>query len=206
MFDDGPREQTVDPASLSPLESYRLMTSAIIPRPIAWVSTVSRGGVHNIAPFSFFQGVSTSPPVISISIASGRKGAVKDTLGNINHSGEFSVSLVSWGNLKTMHQSSAPYPPESSEYDALEIPWLSCDELSVRRVRGAVSMECKLESTMAVGGATLVLGRVVRWHIPDELMVGGVVDPADLDPVARLGGGYAGIGEVIELVRAKVPE
>ncbi len=206
MFEEVSREQTVDPASLSALESYRLMTSAIVPRPIAWVSTVSKDGVHNIAPFSFFQGVSTSPPVISISIASGKKGAVKDTLRNINCSGEFSVSLVSWGNLESMHQSSAPYPPESSEYDALEIPWLRCDELSVRRVQSAVSMECKLESVLAVGGATLVLGRVVMWHIPDELMVAGVVDPTDLDPVARLGGGYAGIGEVVELGRARAPE
>jgi flavin reductase (DIM6/NTAB) family NADH-FMN oxidoreductase RutF len=182
------------------------MTSAIVPRPIAWVSTVSGEGVHNIAPFLVFQGVSTSPPIITISIASGKRGAEKDTLRNIKRSGEFSVSIVSWGNLKPMHQSSAPYPPERSEYDELDIPWLECEEVSVRRVVGAVAMECQLERTFAVGGSTLVLGRVVRWHIPDELMVGGAVDPTDLDPVARLGGGYAGIGEMVALERARVPE
>tara|TARA_B110000037_G_scaffold192072_1_gene226037 strand:- start:54 stop:371 length:318 start_codon:yes stop_codon:yes gene_type:complete len=105
-----------------------------------------------------------------------------------------------------MHQSSAPYPPEYSEYDELDIPWLKCDDLAVRRVVGAVAMECKFDRSIAVGNSTLVLGRVIKWHIPDELMVGDAIDPTDLDPVARLGGGYAGIGEVVELDRARVPE
>ena len=200
------REQSIEPSSLSRIESYRLMTSVVVPRPIAWVSTVSSEGVHNIAPFSFFQGVSTSPPIVSISIASGKRGTVKDTLRNIDCSGEFAVSLVSWKNIKPMHQSSAAYPPNISEYDELDIPWLACDDLSVRRVAGAVSMECKLERVVQIGGASLVLGRVVRWHISDELMVGGEVDPADLDPVARLCRGYAGVGEIVELDRAKLPE
>jgi flavin reductase (DIM6/NTAB) family NADH-FMN oxidoreductase RutF len=195
----------IEPKQLDNLAAYRLMTSLIVPRPIAWVGTRSEKGVDNLAPFSFFNGVSTSPPIVSISIARGRGGKLKDTARNILAQKDLSVSIVSLPQLQTMHDSSAPYPADQSEFEALELQVLPCDLIDAPRPGSAkVTLECILHQAIDLGTTHLILARVVAFHIQDGLLQDGVIDPLALDPVARLGGNYAQLGALHELGRARL--
>ena len=193
----------IDPEDLSKLEAYRLMTSVIVPRPIAWVGTRSAGGVPNLAPFSFFNGVSTRPPIVSISVSRGRGGVLKDTARNILEGGELSISVVTRRDLRSMHESSASYPPSESEFEALGIPVAWCSEVNAPRpANAAVVMECRLHQAIDLESTHLILARVMAYDIQEELLAEGAVDPRLLEPVGRLGGSYAELGEFHELPRA----
>lgn len=194
----------IDPKDLSKLEAYRVMTSVIVPRPIAWVGTKGADGVPNIAPFSFFNGVSTHPPIVSVSVSRGRKGVLKDTARNILESGELSISVVTLPALQAMHDSSASYLPSESEFEALGISMSSCEQIDAPRPSEAgVVLECKLHQAIDLGSTHLILARVLAYDIRDELMVEGKVDPGLLEPVGRLGGSYAALGQLHQLPRAK---
>jgi len=108
----------IDPKDLKAEESYRLLVGMVVPRPIAWVSTVSRAGVVNLAPFSMFTFVSPKPPMLAISV--GRKGNVyKDTARNIFDSEEFVVNIANRALLEAVHHSADEFPPDVSEVDVL---------------------------------------------------------------------------------------
>lgn len=192
----------ITPENLSRLEAYQLMTSVIVPRPIAWVATRSASGVDNIAPFSFFSGVSTNPPIVCFSVSNAKGGAPKDTLANIRERRCFSISVVRRGALEKMHASSAPFPPELSEFDEVGVDGVECEVVEALRVAETVAMECVLEDVHEVGGSNLVFGRVVAWHIPEGLEFEGGVDPDSLDPVGRLGSAYCELGALTNLPRA----
>ncbi len=106
----------IDPKDLEPLEAYKLGTSVIVPRPIAWVGSRSTEGIDNLAPFSYFMGVSTNPPSVAISVARGRGGVLKDTANNILRTGVFTVSTVSHAMVDAMVDSSRPWPADQSEF------------------------------------------------------------------------------------------
>jgi flavin reductase (DIM6/NTAB) family NADH-FMN oxidoreductase RutF len=195
----------IEPHQLDKLAAYRLMTSLIVPRPIAWVGTRGKNGVDNLAPFSFFNGVSTSPPIVSVSIARGRGGALKDTVRNVLATKELSVSMVSLPQLNVMHDSSAPYPPDQSEFDALDLKAIPCELIDAPRPAvSKVTMECQLHQAIDLGTTHLILARVVAFHIEEGLLQDGVVDPLVLDPIARLGGNYAQLGALHNLGRPRL--
>lgn len=195
----------IEPHQLDNLAAYRLMTSLIVPRPIAWVGTRSENGVDNLAPFSFFNGVSSNPPIVSISIARGRGGALKDTARNVLAQKELSVSIVSLPQLQAMHDSSAPYPADQSEFEALDLQALACDLINAPRPGAAkVTLECVLHQAIDLETTHLILARVVAFHIQDGLLQNGVVDPLALDPIARLGGNYAQLGALHKLESARL--
>lgn len=181
-----------DPASLKSSEWYRLMIGVIIPRPIAWVTSVNGAGLVNVAPFSFFNGVSANPPVISLSFGY-RRGIKKDTLRNIEAGKEFVVNIVPSTMADAMNQSSGDYPAEISEVTAIGLD--TAPSVKVRPPRLAaspVAMECRLFQSIPVGeapdGATLVLGEVVWLHAMDRVVPDGRVDARQLDALGRLGG------------------
>ena len=116
----------VDPEKLSIREMYRYLIGAICPRPIAWVSSISTKGVHNLAPFSFFTGVTANPPTLVFSPVNRRDGSKKDTIRNIEAHPEFVVNVVSFEQAKAMNQTSAEFDYEVSEFEACgltAIPW-----------------------------------------------------------------------------------
>jgi flavin reductase (DIM6/NTAB) family NADH-FMN oxidoreductase RutF len=194
----------VDPEELDKMAAYRLMTSIIVPRPIAWVGSRSPEGVDNLAPFSFFNGVSTQPPIVSVSVARGRGGVLKDTARNVLERGELSISIVSMDLLHAMHQSSANYERSVSEFKAVDLEAVQCDLIDAPRPKAArVSMECRLHDAIDLGNTHLILARVIAFHIADDLLKEGKVNPQDLDPVARLGGNYAQLGAIHDLPRPK---
>src|SRR5262245_30341454 len=134
-----------DPASMSVRDVYALMTSMLIPRPIAWTGTRGRDGVDNLAPFSYFMGVSSRPPAIAISVARAGKGLLKDTARNILETGEFTVSLASVAQAEALNQTSARFPPEISEFEAVglrAVPGLRV--AAPRPAEALATMECRL--------------------------------------------------------------
>ncbi len=194
----------IDPDTLEPREAYRLFITCIVPRPIAFVSTVSPEGVTNAAPFSFFGGVSSNPPMLAVSIGR-RRGEEKDTARNIRATGEFVVNVVTEDLAGRMNQASASYAADVSEFDAVGLTPLPSDVVAPPRIaESPLHMECVAERTLEVGAGPnlLAIGRVVRFHIDDALYSEGEVDVEALRPVGRLGGPrYARVRDLFELER-----
>ena len=195
----------IDPEELDKRHAYRLLTSLLVPRPIAWVGTRSADGVDNLAPFSFFNGVSSQPPIVSVSVSRGRGGVLKDTARNVLARGELSISMVSMPQIHQMHQSSASYPSDVSEFEALRIEAAACERIDAPRpAQALVTMECRLHDAIDLGSTHLVLARVIAYEIAEVVFKEGVVDVKALNPVGRLGGNYAGLGDVLDLPRPSV--
>lgn len=195
----------VDPASLTPKDRYRWMISSIVPRPIALVATVSAEGVANLAPFSYFTGISSTPPVLAISVGPKRGGHRKDTIRNVEATRELVVNVVSEDLARPMVLTSADWPAERSEFEVAGLTPAPSDLVRPPRVaESPLAMECRLLQTIPVGPdpTWIILGEIVRIHVRDDVMTDGFPDPRKLRPLARLGGdSYAGLGEVFEMVR-----
>jgi flavin reductase (DIM6/NTAB) family NADH-FMN oxidoreductase RutF len=195
---------TLDPAELGGRERYALLIGLVVPRPIGWITTRSAAGVVNLAPFSFFNGVSSSPPILSVAIGRRRDGSRKDTARNILETGEFVHHLVERGHLEPMVASSAEYPPETSEPAALGLELVRSERVSVPALACArARLECRLERHLEVGGSDLILGRVLCVRLSHELLgPRGALDESRLRPLGRLGGaGYAPVERRLEQPR-----
>lgn len=188
--------------SLSPEATYRLMSGVVVPRPIAWITTVSDDGMVNLAPFSCFTFVSNKPPLIGVNI--GRKAGVrKDTGANIHASGEYVINIGDATQLEAIHLSSVEHPPEVSETDVLGLATAPSRIIRTPRLADVpVSMECRLERIIEFGdtGAEFVVGEVLVFHLRDGLYRDGKVDTRELNPVCRIGGpNYASLGDIVTL-------
>ncbi len=162
----------LDARELSTRDAYRLMIGSIVPRAIAWVSSISPAGEPNLAPFSFFTGITASPPSICFSPIH-RAGAFKDTLHNVAETGEFVVNVVDEAVAEAMNATSEEAPPHVDELLAAKLTPAPSRLVRPHGVAEApIRMECRLDRFVEVGeddGATLVLGRIVAWHIRDDL-------------------------------------
>jgi flavin reductase (DIM6/NTAB) family NADH-FMN oxidoreductase RutF len=183
-----------DPQDVRPSVFYQQMIHCIVPRPIAWVSTVSKQGITNVAPFSYFTGVGSRPPSLLFCPANNRAGEPKDTLRNIQETDEFVVNIVPFALAEQMNQSAADLPPEESEFDFCHLQTAPGTKVGAPRVaQSPVQFECTTWQILNIGdgpgGANVVIGRVVHVHI-DDSVVGAreLVDPDLLDAVGRMGG------------------
>ena len=194
----------IDPLGLDRRAAYKLMISLIVPRPIAWVSTISPEGGVNLAPFSYFNGITSQPPILMIAVGA-RRGERKDTWRNIDQTREFVVNVVVPELVDAMVVTSGEYPPEVDEFHRAGVtPAPSAKVRPPRIAESPVSMECTLEKIVEVEGTALILGRVVLYHVRDDLLSHGSVDPQRLKPVARLGDDfYSYLGEVFSRTRPK---
>ena len=186
--------RTLDPAQIAPSDIYKLMIGMIVPRPIAFVSTVDAAGIRNLAPFSYFTACSSNPPVVCF-CASVRPGPRphKDTLENIRATGEFVVNIVSEEIAEQMNLCSAEVPPEVDEFELSGLTPLESDLVKPPRVaESKVQMECRLRQILVVseqpGGGSLVLGDVLCFHIEEALLDGYKIDPGKLNAIGRMGG------------------
>ncbi len=202
----------LNPAEHTPADLYRVMTGIIVPRPIAFVSTVDPTGRNNLAPFSFFTAVSANPPVICFSpMVRGRDGTQKDTLRNIEATGEFVVNIVSEHLAVQMNACSAEVPPEVDEFSLSGLTPLASDRVRPRRVREALaSMECRLHQVVHVSrlplGGSLVLGELLLLHVDDSVIDGYSVDPDRLRAIGRMGGStYARTTDRFQMERPALP-
>lgn len=185
---------TLDPHTLGQRATYKFLIGAIVPRPIAFISTLSPEGVGNLAPFSFFNGVSSNPPAIMVAITRKKNGEKKDTLRNIEATGEFVINSVSQWMVGPMNQCSAEYPYGVDEMKKVGLTPLASVSVKPPRVREAsIQMECRLYKTLEVGdgsegSSTIVVGTLAVVHVDSRAYVDGKILIESLEPVARLGG------------------
>ncbi|WP_226678350.1 flavin reductase family protein [Mesobacillus jeotgali] len=200
---------SIDPASLSERDNYKFLIGSIIPRPIAFVTTISKDGIVNGAPFSYFNIVSSNPPMVSLSIQRSG-GNQKDTARKILESGEFVVHIVDEHNVEKINQTAASLPPDQSEVELAKLTLIDSVKLSVPGVKEAkIRMECVLEQALELGGGNspgcdFIIGKIVQFHIEEGIYENGRIDPVGLAAVSRLAGNnYAKIGEIFEIERPK---
>ncbi len=191
--------------ALEPRHAHDLLTSAVIPRPIAWVSTINKEGQTNLAPFSFFTGVSWSPPVLAFSVVNRADGTLKDTARNIQEVPEFVVHLVSVDLLAIMEYSAKSIPYGTDDISITGIHWLPSKTIKPRRIQEAkIAFECTLERIVTVSegphAGNLMLGRIQLVHVRDDLLKDDrEVDWQGLDILGRLSGNrYCAVRSVIE--------
>ncbi len=200
----------IDPRDAGFQNIYKLLIGAVVPRPIAFVSTLSREGILNLAPFSFFTAVSANPPVICFCpVRRPGPAPYKDTLHNILATGEFVVNIVSEEFAEKMNTTSADFPPEVDEFEASGLTPVPSDLVRPPRVAEShVQMECKLYLTIEIGelpgSGNLVLGEVVRFHVDDPYFDNFKIDPDKLRPIGRMGGAtYTRTTDRFEMARPK---
>jgi flavin reductase (DIM6/NTAB) family NADH-FMN oxidoreductase RutF len=195
----------LDPGSTPGRALHQFLISVVVPRPIAFVSTAGSAGHFNVAPFSYFNLISTRPPLLGIAIGL-RAGAPKDTLRNIRESGDFVINVVDESLAARMVQTSGEWPAEVDEFELSGLTALASELVRAPRVQESpIQLECRLHREVDFGEATLVVGELVRAHARDELITDGTVDPIQLRPLARLGGdAYATLGRVLHLARPRV--
>ena len=185
---------------------YHFVTSTIIPRPIGWASTLSAGGVPNLAPFSFFNGLSGNPPYLMISVGQ-RDGRAKDTLANVLETKEFVINIVGEPVARQMNLTSGNYAPDVDEFRVSGLTPAPAAKVKPPRVAEArVHLECALAQTVPLPRSeyVVVIGEVVWFHIAEEVLnEERRVDPLKLAPIARLGGSswYTTLGRVFEMKR-----
>ncbi len=188
--------------SLGPEATYKLLTGMVVPRPIAWVTTLSTAGVVNLAPFSAFTFVSTKPPMVGMNI--GRKaGRMKDTARNIHDTEEYVVNIADDSMIEAVHLSAIEYAPEISEAELLGLELAASTSVRVPRLAAApASLECRLHRSISFGdtGSEFMVGEIIQFHIRDGLYRDGKVDTAKLRPICRIGGpNYATLGEIVTM-------
>ena len=195
-----------DPQIVAPQAIYKLLIGCVVPRPIAWVSSLSDDAVPNVAPFSFFMAVCNNPPTLAFS-SGRREGGKKDTIGNIEHTQDFVVNLVDDALAEQMNLTSGEYPPEVDEFALTGLTAAPGVKVQAPRVaESPISMECRVVQILPVGHGphSLVLGEIVYFHIRDDLYnpATGRIDMHRLQPVGRLAGNlYTHVHDIFEMKR-----
>lgn len=198
---------SIDPEKNSERENYKFLIGSIIPRPIAFVTTCSNDGVLNGAPFSYFNIVSSNPPMISLSIQR-QAGRQKDTARNIIDTKEFVIHIVDEENVEKVNETAATLPSDQGEIIVANLTPVESEKISVPGVNEAkIRMECILDQSLELGGTEksgcdLIIGKVVQFHIEPSIYENGRIDPKGLGAVSRLAGvNYAKIGEIFSIER-----
>jgi len=199
----------IDPKKQTYKENYKLIIGSILPRPIAFVSTISREGIHNLAPFSFFNGIASNPP--SLCFAPSRRstdGSKKDTLVNIEQTCEFVVNIVTEVIVKQMNDTSEEHPPVISEFEEVCLTPIPSQVVHAPRVKECpINLECKLSQIIEIGpsepgGGFLVIGEIILFHVKDELLHEGCINIELLKQIGRLAGTeYTTLGKRFSLPR-----
>ena len=205
MTQTAPSEITfdhVDLATLNRAERYKLLTGAVIPRPIAFVTSLGPNGIVNAAPFSQFIILAVDPGLLGISVGP-RPGGPKDTLVNIKRTGEFVINMVPEGWEETVQVASEDHPADLSEVDLLGLRTLPSSLIKPPRLaESKIQFECRLEQIVPFGEApnSLIVGRIAIVHIRCGLASDYKIDPKAYSPVARIGGrNYVRLGDIIEV-------
>lgn len=195
-----------NPEELEEKQVYKLLSGSVVPRPIAWVSTISETGELNLAPFSFFSVASRNPPMLSISVGPGvgeREGTEKDTLVNIRGQKEFVINVVPTFLGNEMQKSAENLPSNVDEFEAAGVTGVDSVVVRPKRVKEApIQMECRLEQIIQLGSDHLIIGRMMRYHIDEEYYLGNYKINLDkLQPLGRLAGNYSEMGNYFYLPR-----
>ncbi len=200
----------LNPEEMSSSAIYHAMVSAIVPRPIAWVSTISSAGVANLAPFSFFSGVTANPPSVMFSPVNRPDGSSKDTVVNIRDNGQFVINVVPFALAEQMNLTSGDFPAETSEFQAAGLTPIASSKVEPPRVKESpIQMECELIKIVDIGegplAANLVVGKILLIRVDDQVTTDSRIDTAKLDSIGRLGGKkYCRTADQFELDRPQM--
>lgn len=183
----------IDLSQLDWMEAHELLVGAVLPRPIAFVSTVGADGVNNVAPFSFFSSISVKPAYVGFSIGRYRDGRKKDTLLNIEFSKDFVINIVTEELVDAMNQASKDYPSDVDEFKEVGLTAVKSDLVrSPMAAESPINMECQLVKILEFGETPrinhFVIGEVLRVHIKDDLWIDNRIKADRLRAVGRLGG------------------
>jgi len=197
------------PADLSIKDNYKLIIGSVLPRPIAMVSTLSNNGIPNLAPFSFFTGLTSKPPTIGFApILKGKEAHKKDTLANIESSGEFVINIVTEDISHKMIKTASDYPPDIDEFEMAGFTAVESQSVKPPRVKESpINLECKLYKVVYIGDGTegsgaFIIGEIVTYHIDDKLYSDGKINTSLLKPVGRLAGQeYTTLGHCFSMER-----
>ena len=202
-----------DFTTLPTKDRYKLITATVVPRPIAWVVTQDAAGVLNAAPFSFFNAVSSDPPILALSIGGATSAELnKDTLANIHATGQFTLCLVPEDALDAMNVTAINLPPEVDELAEAGLDTLPSSKVAPPRIaRSPVAFECETHQLIPLGGNTLVLGRILALHVRDDCVLDAArhhVDTPRLGLVGRMHGGgwYLRTTDRVEVPRIPLPD
>lgn len=204
----------INPKKQTAQANYKLLIGSVLPRPIAFVTSLGPDGAVNAAPFSFYTVVSTDPPLVSITCSRKPGGVQKDTARNIAETGEFVVQVVDGENVERINQTATNFPPEVGEAEAVGFDVIASVCVKPPRIAQCkVHLECRLHEIRSMGGskdqpnADVIIGEVVWFHIRDDLYHDGRIDTAELDPVGRLAGtAYGKVGETFSMPRLSLEE
>lgn len=192
----------IRPEELEAEESYKLLTGMVVPRPIAWITTLSASGSVNLAPFSAFTFVSPKPPMLAVSIGH-KAGVYKDTAQNILRTEDYVIHIADQPLIEAVHGSAVEYPPDVSEAEVLGLEMVPSVKVAPPRIKAApLALECRLRHVMEFGEtrSRLLVGEVVLIHLRDGLANGGKIDTRALNPICRIAGpNYATLGEIVTL-------
>jgi len=195
------------PNTISERDNYKLLIGSVIPRPIAFVSTQSEGKIVNAAPFSFFNIVSSNPPMLSVSIQR-KAGAMKDTASNIKATKQFVIHIVDETTVEEVNKTAASLPPEESEIDLTNLTLIPSSEIDVPAIKESkIRFECELVQALELGdgdaiGCDFIIGRIVAYHFDEAVYQDGKIDPHALNAISRLAGNdYAKVGEIFTINR-----
>lgn len=199
----------ITPENVPSTTLYKLMTGAILPRPIAWVSTISAAGIHNLAPYSFFNAVCSNPPTLLFSAGIRQAdGQPKDSLKNVREIGEFVVNIVTESTADAMNQTATELPIEVDEFDFADLtPAPSKAVRPARVAESPIHFECKVTQIVDIsdqpGGGSIVIGQIVHIHVDDAVMLGDdKINLEALKPIGRLAGAsYTKISDTFDLIR-----
>jgi flavin reductase (DIM6/NTAB) family NADH-FMN oxidoreductase RutF len=199
----------IDPQAVPVSIAYQLLTSAVVPRPIGFISSLSPEGVANLAPFSFFNAVCGDPPMIMF--CASNRHPLKDTLRNVQTTREFVVNIVTEDIAQQMNLTAGDYASDISEFHVSGLTPVASEIVQPPRVlESPVNMECKVHDIIKVSGkpmgGSIVIGEVIRFHVRDSIIDKDMfIDPDKLKPVARLGGpSYSRIRERFDMTRPVV--
>lgn len=199
---------TIDPAAATPQQVYGILIGSVVPRPIAFVSTISPAGRRNLAPFSFFNAICSDPPTLCFSTSF--REPRKDTYVNVKATGEFVVNIVSEEIAEKMNLCSGAYPYGADEFEISGLTPAASDLVRAPRVlESHVNMECRLTRIIDVstrpGGGSLIIGEVIRFHVDDAMLENFRIDAGKLRAIGRMGGNeYTRTGDRFEMIRPKV--
>jgi flavin reductase (DIM6/NTAB) family NADH-FMN oxidoreductase RutF len=183
----------IDPSNLEWREAHELLVGAIVPRPIAFVATVGKDGVLNVAPFSFFSGVCCKPALVGVGIEGRRDGRRKDTIINIESSKEYVIAVVTEALAEAMNQASTDYASDVDEFKEAGLTPAKADIVKAPMVaESPVNLECRVVQILEFGSAArrsnFVIGEVLRVHIKDDLYLNDAIQMSKLKAIGRLGG------------------
>ena len=201
-------------ADLPEKDRYKVLSGTVLPRPIAWVSTIDKEGRPNLAPFSFFNVACSNPMTLLFCVGTadgGEKGNKKDTLRNIEEVPEFVVNLTNEETAEAMNLSASVLPHGHSEFDWAGVTPAPSQTIRVPRVAEApVAFECTLQQIVTIstapGGGSVVFGQVQGIYIRDDIYINGYINLEVFKPIGRLSGsGYAYVREFFEMQRVPPP-